>query len=109
MKIGLVSPYDLAVPGGVYSHVHHLAENFSELGHEVRVIAPSSNVSKLRQNEIAIGRPLSIAAGGSIARMTMTPRLATPVRRLLREESFDVVHVHEPLVSFLPIQFLRFS
>jgi phosphatidylinositol alpha-mannosyltransferase len=109
MKIGLVSPYDLAVPGGVYSHVHHLAENFGELGHEVRVIAPSSNVSKLRENEIAIGRPLSIAAGGSIARMSMTPRLAKPVRRLLREEAFDVVHVHEPLVSFLPIQFLRFS
>ncbi|MBI4504659.1 MAG: glycosyltransferase family 4 protein, partial [Chloroflexi bacterium] len=28
---------------------------------------------------------------------------------ILSEEHFDVVHVHEPLVSFLPIQFLRFS
>lgn len=109
MKIGLVSPYDLAVPGGVNSHVHHLAENFLHLGHEVRVIAPTSDLRKLGENAIAIGRPLSISAGGSIARMTMAPRLAKPVRRVLREESFDVVHVHEPLVSFLPIQFLRFS
>jgi phosphatidylinositol alpha-mannosyltransferase len=109
VKIGLVSPYDLAVAGGVNSHIHHLAENFLELGHDVRVIAPMSDVTKLGENAIAIGRPLSISAGGSIARMTVAPRLAKPVRRVLREESFDVVHIHEPLVSFLPIQFLRFS
>src|SRR5204863_1162315 len=58
---------------------------------------------------IVRGRPRAIPAGGSIARMSMSPRLAGPVRRILAEERFDVVHVHEPLVSFLPIQFLRFS
>ena len=109
MKIALVSPYDLAVPGGVNSHIHHLADNFAALGHEARLIAPSSDLSKLAPNAIAIGRPRSIPAGGSIARMTISPRLAQPVRRILTEEAFDVVHVHEPLVSFLPIQFLRFS
>src|SRR5690606_10496595 len=50
-----------------------------------------------------------IPAGGSIARMAMSPRLADPVKRILAEEQFDVVHVHEPLVSFMTIQFLRFS
>ena len=39
----------------------------------------------------------------------MSPRLGEPVRRILAEERFDIVHVHEPLVSFLPIQCLRFS
>ncbi len=109
MKIGLVSPYDLAVPGGVNSHIHHLAENFKLLGHEARTIAPSSDVSNLKRDTIVIGRPSSIPAGGSIARMSMSPRLARPVRTVLAEENFDVVHVHEPLVSFMPIQFLRFS
>jgi phosphatidylinositol alpha-mannosyltransferase len=109
MKIALVSPYDLAVPGGVNSHIHHLSESFTELGHDVRTIGPSSDIARLGENMIAIGRPLSIAAGGSIARMSMAPRLAGPVRRVLREEAFDVVHIHEPLVSFLPVQFLRFS
>src|SRR5205823_14814890 len=56
-----------------------------------------------------VGRPVATAAGGSTARMRRAPRLGGPVRRRLREESVDVVHVHEPLVSFLPIQFLRFS
>src|SRR5688572_2980221 len=109
MKIGLVSPYDIAVPGGVNSHIHHLAENFEEMGHEVRLIAPSSDVKNLAPNAIGLGHPRQIPAGGSIARMSMSPRLARPVKRLLAEEAFDVVHVHEPLVSFMTIQFLRFS
>lgn len=109
MKIGLVSPYDLAVPGGVNNHVHHLAQRFVDMGHEVRVIAPSSKLSGLSPYAIVLGTPRSIPAGGSVARMSLSPRLAAPVRSILAEERFDVVHVHEPLVSFLPITFLRFS
>ena len=109
MKIALVSPYDLSVPGGVNSHILHLSDHFSALGHEVRLIAPASDLTKLRPNSIVVGRPASIPAGGSIARMSMSPRLANPVKRILEEEQFDVVHVHEPLVSFMTIQFLRFS
>jgi phosphatidylinositol alpha-mannosyltransferase len=109
MKIALVSPYDLAVPGGVNSHIHHLADHFIEQGHEVRLIAPSSDVKNISPNAIVISRPRSIPAGGSIARMSTSPRLARPIRRILAEEKFDVVHVHEPLVSFMTIQFLRFS
>jgi phosphatidylinositol alpha-mannosyltransferase len=109
VKIGLVSPYDLAVPGGVNSHIRHLADNFIALGHEVRLMAPCSDLSRAGPNAIIISRPHPIPAGGSIAHMAISPRLAGPVRRVLAEEAFDVVHVHEPLVSFLPIQFLRFS
>lgn len=109
MKIALVSPYDLSVPGGVNSHIHHLGDHFVEMGHDVRFIGPASDLSKVRPNSIVVGRPASIPAGGSIARMSMSPRLANPVKRILAEERFDVVHVHEPLVSFMTIQFLRFS
>jgi phosphatidylinositol alpha-mannosyltransferase len=109
VKIALVSPYDFAVPGGVNSHIVHLSDHFSELGHDVRLIAPASDLRNLRPNSIVVGRPASIPAGGSIARMSMSPRLANPVKRILEEERFDVVHVHEPLVSFMTIQFLRFS
>ena len=109
MKIALVSPYDLSVPGGVNSHIHHLSDHFTALGHDVRLIAPASDLHNIRPNSIVVGRPASIPAGGSIARMSMSPRLANPVKRILDEEHFDVVHVHEPLVSFMTVQFLRFS
>jgi phosphatidylinositol alpha-mannosyltransferase len=109
VKIGLVSPYDLAAPGGVNNHVLHLSEHFTAVGHEVRIVAPSSRLRGIAPNAIVLGTPRSIPAGGSVARMSMSPRLAAPVRRILDEEDFDVIHVHEPLVSFLPIAFLRFS
>jgi phosphatidylinositol alpha-mannosyltransferase len=109
MKIGLVSPYDLAAPGGVNNHVAHLSEHFTAMGHEVRIIAPSSRLTGIDPHAIVLGTPRSIPAGGSVARMSLSPRLAGPVRRILDEENFDVVHVHEPLVSFLPSAFRGFS
>ena len=42
MRIGMVCPYSLNVPGGVQSHVLQLAEVMRERGHFVSVLAPSS-------------------------------------------------------------------
>jgi phosphatidylinositol alpha-mannosyltransferase len=111
MKIGLVSPYDFAVPGGVNSHIQHLAENFQRLGHEVRIVAPCSQRRSLSlgENVICIGRAIGVPASGSVARIALSLRLAPRVRRVLAAENFDVVHIHEPFVPFLPVQFLRFS
>ncbi len=111
MKIGLVSPYDFAVPGGVNSHISHLAENFVELGQDVRIIAPSSRRldDTFGGNVITIGRPVSVPAAGAVARIALSLRLAPQVRRVLAQEGFDLVHIHEPFVPFLPVQFLRLS
>src|ERR1700682_4005670 len=43
VKLALVSPYDFAYPGGVTEHVANLAEQFLARGHEVHVVAPSSD------------------------------------------------------------------
>jgi phosphatidylinositol alpha-mannosyltransferase len=111
MKIGLISPYDFAVPGGVNSHIQHLAENFERLGHEVRIVAPCSRPRSLAlgENVVCIGRPIAVPAGGSVARVALSLRLAPQVKRVLATEKLDVVHIHEPFAAFLPVQFLRFS
>jgi phosphatidylinositol alpha-mannosyltransferase len=111
MRIALVSPYDLAVPGGVNHHIFHLRENFVERGHGVRVVAPSSRPSAHSPEEgiIPVGRAYGIPASGSVARVTLSLRLAPKVKRLLQEERFDIVHVHEPFAPFLPLNFLRLS
>jgi phosphatidylinositol alpha-mannosyltransferase len=110
VKIALVSPYDLSVPGGVNNHITRLAQNFEQLGHEVRIIGPSADeAAPAGQNVIVIGKPRPIPVSGSMARITISLRLSGRVKEVLAEERFDVVHVHEPLMPILPIQFLRFS
>jgi len=111
MKIALVSPYDYPFPGGVTNHVRHLSQHFREHGHDVRILAPSSNRNLEREEPdvYRIGRVRRIPANGSIARITLSFRLARRVREVLISEAFDVVHAHEPLMPSLPPTVLRYS
>lgn len=111
MKIALVSPYDCAYPGGVFAHISHLYEQFIKMGHNVKIITPCSDkrFPLDSQDIIALGRPFPIRSGGSIARATLSPALSSPVRAILEQESFDIVHLHEPLGSTLPLTTLRVS
>jgi len=109
VKIALVSPYDWSVPGGVNSHCAHLHGQFVQGGHNVRIVAPASK--KIDEPDVVtIGkRPVSLPVSGSVARVSLSLTLGTPVRKLLAEEQFDIVHVHEPFMPVLPIHFLRYS
>jgi phosphatidylinositol alpha-mannosyltransferase len=111
VKIALVSPYDYPYPGGVTNHVLHLYREFTGLGHDVRIMAPSSNQDLEREEAdvYRIGNVRRIPANGSIARITLSFRLARRVREVLASEQFDVVHAHEPLMPSLPPTVLRYS
>ena len=95
------------------SHILHLNEQFKSAGHQVRIIAPCSTkkVEELGEDPhfIPVGRPVPIPTAGSVARVALSLRLAAKVKSILRQEKFDVVHLHEPLLPALPITVLRFS
>jgi phosphatidylinositol alpha-mannosyltransferase len=111
MKIALVSPYDMAYPGGVGRHIAGLSRQFRRLGHEVAIIAPSSadRDEKDEDGIYRIGRVTPVPANGSIARITLSLRMASRVRQILHREKFDVVHLHEPLMPALPPTVLKCS
>ncbi|TAK61472.1 MAG: glycosyltransferase family 1 protein [Dehalococcoidia bacterium] len=110
MKIALVSPYDWAVSGGVNNHIRHLAERFVELGHQPHIVAPGAKQAVSAICPITtIGRPIPLRVSGSIARITLSLRTAGKVKGVLNDTDFDIVHVHEPFMPQLPIQFLRYS
>jgi phosphatidylinositol alpha-mannosyltransferase len=111
MKIALVSPYDFAHPGGVINHIRSLDEEFTRLGHDVRIIAPASRkkVAELGQRFIQIGKPRPIPASGSISRISLSLHLAPDIKRVLEREKFDIVHLHEPFMPMLCSAVLRFS
>ena len=112
MKIALVSPYDYPYPGGVTEHIAHLEEQFTRLGHTVKIIAPSSSSDREVQamgNILKVGGVVNIPANGSVARITLSPRLSGRVKRILQSEAFDIVHLHEPLTPALPLTVLYHS
>ena len=81
MKIALVSPYDYPYPGGVTNHVRHLYSEFKVMGHDVRIMAPSSNRNLEREEDdvYRIGSVRRVPANGSIARITLSFRLSRRV------------------------------
>ena len=105
MKIALVSPYDYAYPGGVNIHISRLQENFTQMGHEVKIIAPSSKPRETMKdgNILVFGKPIPIRASGSVVRSPISPRLvfSDRIRNVLVQERFDVLHIHEPLMPTL--------
>jgi len=110
VKIALVSPYDFAHPGGVILHISYLERYFTKMGHEVKVIAPASRaVPDFGDRFIPIGRPRPIPSSGSIARVTISIRLAPKIRAVLEREKFDIIHFHEPLMPMLCTSVLRLS
>jgi phosphatidyl-myo-inositol alpha-mannosyltransferase len=111
VKIGLVSPYDFASPGGVNDHVRHLAVELQALGHESRIFAPSSrtDVGFDAARFYRIGTPIAIPVNDSVARITLSFHLANEVAGIVADEGFDVLHFHEPLMPALPMTMLRMS
>jgi phosphatidylinositol alpha-mannosyltransferase len=97
LRIGIVSPYSLTVPGGVQQQVLGLARSLRAKGHEVRVLGPCGGPPP-DAFVTPLGNSLPTAVNGSIAPLAPDASAALRTIRALNDEAFDVVHVHEPLV-----------
>ncbi|TME82549.1 MAG: glycosyltransferase family 4 protein, partial [Chloroflexi bacterium] len=111
MKVGLVSAYDYAHPGGVTEHVRHLAAGLRRRGHDVTVFAPCSDKELAERDSdfVRVGRPFPIPMHGSVARITVSLHLTNRIKHYVRDGDFDVLHYHEPLMPVLPVTALRLS
>ena len=98
MRIGMVCPYSLDVPGGVQSHVLQLAEVMRDRGHHVSVLAPASAEAHAQLPDFVVsgGKAVPIPYNGSVARLRFGPATHRKVKRWLTEGDFDVLHLHEP-------------
>jgi phosphatidyl-myo-inositol alpha-mannosyltransferase len=93
VRIALVSPYDLTVPGGVQSHVRHLAAELRATGDQVVLVGPGH-----AEGHLGVGGSARVPFNGSVAPIALGPAAIGRTRRLLARLRPDVVHVHEPLV-----------
>ncbi len=111
MKVAMVSPYDFTWPGGVTAHVSQLTRELNRLGHQVQVLAPHSPSRECADPDtfVPLGRSVPVPSGGSIARVSLSWWLYRRIRDLLEQESFDIIHLHEPLAPILPLFVLEHS
>ena len=96
MRIGIVCPYSLTLPGGVQGQVLSLARALRARGHDVRVLGPCDGPPP-DSGVTPLGDSLPTAANGSVAPIAPDPSAQLRTIRALRDERFDVVNVHEPL------------
>ncbi|HXW81578.1 MAG TPA: glycosyltransferase family 4 protein [Acidimicrobiales bacterium] len=108
MRVGIVCPYSLSIPGGVQGQVLGIAGALRRMGVEARVLAPCDGpppetwVSPL-------GGSVAAAGNGSIAPIAPGPAASLRTIRALRDERFDIVHLHEPFVPGPTLTALLFS
>jgi phosphatidylinositol alpha-mannosyltransferase len=96
VRIGIVCPYSMTVPGGVQGQVLGLARVLRAMGHEARVLAPCDGPPP-ELFVIPLGNSVPTAANGSVAPLAPDPACALRTIRALADEAFDVLNVHEPL------------
>lgn len=120
MRVALLCPYALDVPGGVQGQVMGLAREFLEMSIDVCIMAPARGVGKAGTKYVAreqfgklstdlndrnmlrpgiieiVGRSIPLKANGSIAPVDISPGSWVKGLRSIDRRGYDIVHIHEP-------------
>lgn len=115
LKVGIVSEYYYPHLGGLSGDVHYAAVEFAKMGYDVKLI--TSNVaephnihfSPLGFEIIRIGRSIPIIANGSLAKVSFALNIGSQVKKMIREQKFDVIHIHCPLTPVLQLLVQRYA
>jgi phosphatidylinositol alpha-mannosyltransferase len=97
VRVALVCPYSLTVPGGVQGQVIALARSLRAIGVDARLLAPCDGPPP-DSGVIPLGVSIPMAGNGSVAPIAPDAACVLRTIRALRDERFDIVHLHEPLV-----------
>jgi phosphatidylinositol alpha-mannosyltransferase len=123
MKIGIVVPFSWSYWGGVVEHSEHQAAALRRRGHDVKVLMgndPAGFFTRLLHPRtgrhgplpdgiIAVGRSVVVPANGSLPNIVLSPRALPRIRRILRDEQFDVIHCHEPMTPAICVAAISYA
>lgn len=96
MRIGMVCPYSFDEPGGVQIHAIDLCIELRKRGHEVSLIGPGKSADGLPDFVELGGSSIPIRYNGSVARLSFGPRTKKHLKQWIRDNQFDLLHIHEP-------------
>lgn len=91
MKVAVVCPYDLGLPGGVQQVAIDLVDRLNDLDHHAWLVGPGH-----RAGARSVGSTVGIRANASVAPIALGRSVGSAVRSAIADA--DVVHIHEPLM-----------
>ena len=94
MKIAMMTNSYKPFVAGVPISVERLTEGLRRMGHEVVVFAPSYDMQEEEKDVVRYGSLLRNVAGGFSIPNSLDPI----IEDRFREEDFDVIHVHHPMM-----------
>jgi len=109
MRIAQVTEFYAPWAGGISEHVVHLSRELRAMGHEVRILTssfrrPGAPVDpELERFTYRMGASVRFPYNGGMASVTYAAGLPAKLDRLLARESFDIVHIHNPMTPVLPL------
>jgi phosphatidylinositol alpha-mannosyltransferase len=123
MKVGIVVPYSWSFWGGVPEHAYHQARSLEALGIETRTLIgndPPGTFTRVLHpragrhgdpppDVLPVGRSVIVPANGALPNIILSPSAVGRVRRILAEEQFDVLHLHEPMTPAVCVAALAFA
>jgi len=110
LRIAQVTEFFAPWSGGIGEHVAHLSRALQSRGHEVRILtsqfrnhggAPID--ADLESHTYRLGPSVRFPYNGGMASVTYRLGLPRQLDALLARESFDVVHIHNPMTPVLPL------
>jgi phosphatidylinositol alpha-mannosyltransferase len=123
MKVGIVVPYSWSFWGGVLDHADHQARALADMGIEAKILMghdPPGRLTKLLHPKegrhtpppdyvLPVGRSVIVPANASLPNIILSPPAMRRMKRALKEEQFDVLHVHEPFTPILAVYALAIA
>ncbi len=91
----MMCPYSLTIPGGVQGQVLGLARALRSKGVDTRVLGPCDGAPP-EPGITPLGVSVPTAANGSVAPVAPDPSAQLRTISAIRDEAFDVLHLHEP-------------
>src|ERR671936_3225159 len=123
MKVGIVVPYSWSFWGGVPEHADHQARALERFGVESRIIIGHDPPGRLTNylhprrgrherppsHVVPVGRSVIVPANGALPNIVLSPSAVPRIKRALREERFDVLHLHEPMTPAICVAVLAWA
>ena len=108
MKIAQVCPYNIQRPGGVQDHIFGLSSELRRRGHIVKIIAPRFEGGEIDDKDIILlGNSTSLFINKTQIEISVAVgRTKNPLKEVLDNERFDLLHIHNFWNPVLPLQII---